>query len=221
MPEDKRLPKVVALLDAFSGDQIATTARRESSFLPTDLFGPLISALPLQQLVEECRDAGLHFWGTYDERAPFREAVANETYLTLMPRSRLEVAQIVDAIRPNQFHRLLLGKRAAPAPPWNEPDGLAGWRPVLARHLRTLRLPKRRGPWRATRTFKVRSRPTNMLLELRTNDWVLEVLRQSQGKKSLGSILAESGGSIRNATLLQHLYLLHHLYLLNFEPPNR
>ncbi len=67
--------------------------------------------------------------------------------------------------------------------------------------------------------LKMRSPLLNLQVELRTREWIVEVLRESCGEMSLGQILTQSRGSIRNATLQKHLYLLHQLYLLNFLPP--
>ena len=219
MPNEPRLPKVIAALDSLTHEGVAPVSQREASFLPTDLFGPLIRNTALKELLAECERSGLHFLGMHDQHAPFRGTVANETYLTLMPRSRAEIAQLVDTVRPAGFHKLLLSKRRAPQPPWENPQELADWRPSLAPHLRKHPLPSRRTSWNALRSFTMRSVVMNIELELRTSERLWEVLRQSRGERSLRDILSRTRASVRNRTVHQHLYLLHQLYLLNFLPP--
>lgn len=219
MPSDRNLPKVIALFDSLSDDMIAEPARREPSFLPTDLFGPFIRTASLREWVHDAARAGLHFLGAEEGETPFRKTVANESYDVLWPRSRAEVAQLGDDLRPTQFHRILLTKREVPAIPWNRPQELAGWRPTMAPHLRAHRWPGRRGPWKTLRRLIIRSPLFNLQTELRTPEWIVEVIRQSRGEISLGAILAGSRGSMKSQTLRKHLYLLHQLYLLNFLPP--
>jgi SAM-dependent methyltransferase len=221
MPEDKRLSKVLALLDSLSREEIVPMARREPSFLPTDLFGPFISTSSLREWIEDSARAGLHFLGAHIDHPPFKGTVNNESYTAFMPQSRAAVAQVIDIISPVQFHRLLLSRDVAPSPPWDRPHELARWRPTLATHLRNHRLPKLRGAWKAIRTIKIKSELTNTQLELRTREWIVEVLRQSHGEMSLADILAKSHGSIRSEALRKHLYLLHQLYFLNFATPKR
>lgn len=219
MPKNERLPNVVALLDSISGDALGQIAKEEASFLPTDLFGPLIQNVGLKELLAKCRASGLHFLGVHDHHRPFRSCVGNESYLALMPRSRAAVAEIIDALRPAGFHRLLLTKNAPVEPPWDACDELAAWRPSLAPHLREHRLPTTRPPWRWLREFTIKSVVMNLRLDLRTSGHVWELLRCSGGADTLGEILARTRGSLRDPTVRKHLYLLHQLYLLDLLPP--
>ena len=219
MPDDERLPAVVELLDTLTDDGIAPVSKREASFLPTDLFGPLIRTTSLQDFLAECESAGLHFLASQDARSPFRLAVNNESYRTLIPRSRAAVALIMDAIQPRGFHNLLLSKRVPISPPWDSPDDVAGWSPRMPEHAALSRVPRLRKSATGMRKANVRSVPMNIQVELRSPAWLLEVLRQSDGRRALGALVAESGGSMRNGTLRKHLFLLHQLYLLEMIPP--
>lgn len=215
---DAKLTKVLALLNAAAGENIAAIARQERSFLATDLFGPLIRTCSLRQLLEACRNVGLHFLGAYEPQAPFRSTVNNESYTALIPRSRAAVAELLDTVAASRFHRLLVSKDATPAPPWSEPEDLARWRPLATKALRESPLPKRRGWGGAMQTLTIKNPLLEMQLELRTKRWI-DALRGSRGEKSLGALVRQAGGSIRNATLRKHLFLLHQLYLLNFRSP--
>jgi hypothetical protein len=59
----------------------------------------------------------------------------------------------------------------------------------------------------------------NIEVQLRSPAWLLEVLRQSDGRRALGPLVAENRGAMRSGTLRKHLFLLHQLYLLEMIPP--
>ena len=219
MPARERLTEVIALLNSMSGDGLVSVAKQEASFLPTDLFGPLIQAVGLKQLLAKGCASGLHFLGVHDNHQAFRACVDNEAYRTLMPRSRATVAEISDTLRPAGFHRLLLTRRPALEPPWDALEELAGWRPSLAPHLRQHSWPATRRPWSRLREFTIRSVVMNLKLELRTSGHVCELLRRSRGTETLEQLLARTHGAVRNTTVRKHLYLLHQLYLLDLLPP--
>ena len=184
-----------------------------------DLFGPLIRNLPLRDWVEMGARAGLHLLASKAASQMFRSAINNESFTFLVPRSRADLAQMLDILKPVSFHRLLFANRRPPAPPWEKVSELMKWRPLLAPHLRNRRWPRHRGRWETLRDLKIKTPATNALIELRVAEWLLEILRNSQGQVSLRQVLRGVGTAFNVRLLVQQLYLLHHLDVLSLEEP--
>jgi len=164
-------------------------------------------------------DAGLHLRGDYAAHHALRPAINNGSCGLLMPRSRAEVAELVDVLAPLPFHRAVFTRHPEARPPWEDPDKLLAWRPVLTTAFRRQRWPKRRGAWDTLRTLKIKSPTTNTLIEMRLPEWEMEILRRSDGHPPLRTILAVVSPSPRPTTLRHALYLLYHLAVLNLHPP--
>lgn len=219
MPDRAGLRKTLALLDAISETEICSIARSEPAYLSGDLFGPFIRNLPLQDWVDVSAQVGLHFIASDAVSRGFRPAINNETFDLLMPRSRADLAQILDILQPTSFHRLLFAKRPYPTPPWKNANELLDWRPLLAPHLRARRWPRRHRRWGTVRDLKIRTPATNTLIELRVAEWLLEILRNGHGRLSLRQILRAVGARFNSALLKRQLYLLHHLDVLSLKEP--
>jgi SAM-dependent methyltransferase len=219
MPNCPGLRKTLALLDTISETEICSVARAEPAYLSGDLFGPLIRNLPLRDWVDISTRAGLHLLASYAASRGFRSAINNETFHLLVPRSRADLAKILDILQPASFHRLVFAKRPRATPPWTSGNELLDWRPSLAPHLRNRRWPWHRGRWETLRTVKIRTPATNTLIELRVAEWLLEILRNSQGLLSLRQILRSVGSRFNSVLLQRQLYLLHHLDILSLEEP--
>jgi SAM-dependent methyltransferase len=214
-----QLRRILSLMDALAGNGVIQLAKREPEYLAGDLFGPLILNLPLANWVKMARKAGLHLRGNYTSHRMLRSAINNGTCELLMPRSRADVAELLDILVPLPFHRAVFAKQPEARPPWEEPDKLLAWRPVVTPALRRYRWPKHRGSWNTFRNLKIKSPTTNTLIELRVPEWELEILRKSDGVLPLCAILAGVVPPPQPITLRRELYLLYHLALLNFFPP--
>jgi SAM-dependent methyltransferase len=219
MRDCARLRNILALLDTVSGTEICALAKKEPAYLPGDLFGPLVRNLPLRDWIEISARAGLHFLASEAASFMFRSAINNKSFHHLIPRSRADLAQMLDVLRPTLFHRLVFAHRAAARPPWTDVNELLDWRPLLVPHLRKYRWPTRRGHWETLRDLKIKTSATNTLIELRVAEWLIEILRNSDGRRSLRQILRTAGARFKPAVLQQHLYLLHHLDVLSFKRP--
>ena len=151
--------------------------------------------------------------------AIIRGAINNKSFEVLFPRSRAEVARLLDILQPASFHQLIFTARREALPPWQSRDHLMTWRPITSIHLRGKRWPKRRGSWNTLRDLKIKMPQTNTLIKLRLPEWELEILRNAGGERTLREILAPVRRTINYGTVAQQLYLLHHLNVLNFAPP--
>ena len=219
MSDGAGLRKILGLLDTLSESDICSIARREPAYLSGDLFGPLIRNLPLKEWTEICAQAGLHFLASHAASRGFHSVINKGMFHLLMPRSRADLAQLLDILQPTSFHRLLFGHRRRPIPPWSHGNDLLGWRPLLTPHLRNRRWPRRRGQWQTLRPLTIKMPATNTLIELQVPEWLLEILRNSQGLLPLRQILRVVESRFTFALLQRQLYLLHHLDLLSLEEP--
>ena len=221
MPDNPRLRPIIALLDHLSDSEIGRVARREPAFLSGDLFGPLLHNWPLADWVNVCAAADLHLAASHATGRAVREAINHDLFQHLLPRSRAEMALMVDLLQPDSFHRLLFTKQPLPSLPWKNISQLCRWRPLLAPHLHRQHWPKHRGRWTVLRNYQIKIAATNTRLDLRVPAWLIQILRQSRGQKSLGQILREIAVPISSAELQRQLYVLYHLDLVNLEKPQR
>jgi len=213
----RELRRILRLHDAIIEEPANDLARRKPGYLASDLFGPLIHNLPLKDWIGICRQAGLHLLGCYGKLRPLRPVLNSNLHLLLMPRSRAEVCELVDMLVPAGFHRLLLSRRRPAEPPWDDPETLLDWRPVIT-EIYQHRWPRRRGSWRALRSVKLKSPSTNTLMELCAPEWVLEVLRQSDGKRSFREILDGISTPVPSVSLSQRVYQFYQAMLINLLP---
>jgi hypothetical protein len=219
MLDGARLRKTLSLLDNLSATEICSIAKREPALLSGDLFGPLIRNLSLRDWVAMCARADLHFLASAAVSFFVRPVINHGSFPHLIPRTRADISLLMDILQPASFHALLFCKRPPSSPPWANVGALLHWRPLLAPHLRKHRWPRHRGAWKTQRTFKIKTPATNTLIHLRVPEWLLEILRQSQGQRPLRQILRLIGGRINYRELQQQLYLLHHLDVLSLEEP--
>jgi SAM-dependent methyltransferase len=107
---------------------------------------------------------------------------------------------------PVSFHRAVFMAQPEALPPWDNPDKLPAWRPVVTPALREHRWPTRRRAWHTLRNLKIKSPATNTLIELSLPEWVLEILRGCDGTRPLRAILSKrplrpiTPGSAANST---------------------
>ena len=214
--DGRGLRSILKLFDALAGHSTGTIARKTPEYLASDLFCPLIHNWPLADWTRHCREAGLHFLGNYSMHRTLHMALNDDVFHLLMPRSRAAVAELADVLNPATFHRAIFAARPPADPPWEDRDRLLGCYPVLTDVYRH-QWPKRRRSWADLRSLEIRSTEMNAIVELHVPHWEVEILRQSNGRKSLREILAEIPQRVTFQSLREQLYQLHHLWVLNFE----
>lgn len=199
-----------------AGDPRCQNLKHGASYLSSDLFTPLMRNLPLSDWVRRCERAGLHFRASYAGSRLLRPAVNSGMSGLLLPRSRGEVAELLETLRPGAFHELIFTRHPEVTPPWRNARDFLKWRPLRTEYMRRFKWPSRRGG----RVFQLENRAANIAIELRGARWELELLRASDGAHSIGEILAHFTPAIAPAVLRSQLYLFYLLDLLNFLPPS-
>ena len=213
-----RLRQLLKLCDAILGNKGASClANKPASYLASDLFGPLIRNLPLSDWISMARDAGLYFQSNYSAYRVLRRTMEQDFPQFLIPRSRGELCELVEKLAPSSFHQILFTRRPPVNPPWEGHDALLAWRPILTR-LYTVRVPKRARQWQALRVVTMKSPSTDSRLDWRMPEWGLEILRRSDGKRTLREIVQKLAEPIRRDLLQKQLYQLHQLLIINLLP---
>jgi SAM-dependent methyltransferase len=212
------LRRLLALCDVAAGHGARRIARQDAGFLAGDLFGALNQSLPLAQWNRIARRAGLYCRGSFATLTALRGALEDNLLELLMPRGRAKVAELLDWLSPISFHWLVFTQAEPANPPWGEVDELLGWRPKRT-PLYEARWPKRRPTSRPPQRLILTSKPTNALVELRVPGWELEILKRSNGSRSLRQILASIPAKPPAKTLISQLYALYQLAVLDLLAP--
>ena len=217
--ESRRLRQLLQMSDSLLGREgEARLAKRPAGYLAGDLFGPVIHNLPLGKWIAMAATAKLHLQGDYGAYHLLRRVLENDLAPLLMPLSRAEQCELVDALAPASFHSLLFMRRPAIEPPWKDTEALLEWRTVRT-NLHQVRLPKRTGSWGALRKVTFRSAATNTRMDCELPEWELEILRRSDGTSSLRSVVQNIPFSIPRETLRRQLFILTQLLAIQLRPP--
>jgi ubiquinone/menaquinone biosynthesis C-methylase UbiE len=212
------LRPLLKLFEVLSGCHSGEIADRNAGYLASALFGPLIHDWSLRQWVQLYRPAELHLLGSYSIFRPLRAAFQDELYRALMPRSRAQVVELFEKLKPSGFHRLILSRQPELRPPWKDLNKLRNWRPVLTQ-LYEWKWPRKTQGWATLRKVSLKSPSINTLVELPLLEWQVEVFRRSNGKNSIGDILQSLPVQTHPSPLRDHLYLLYQLAAMNLLPP--
>lgn len=216
--EGSYLRKVLKLWDVIADHRRDTQiARLSDGCLAGDLFGPVVNNLPLSAWVGLAREVGLCFQGNYSSWRALRSAMEKDFSKLLIPKSRAEVGELLEFLIPACFHRLLFTRQAAANPPWENKEALRAWHPVLT-NLYAVRLPKRWLAQQALRRATFKSPALNTRLDWKMPEWEVGILRQSNGRRTLGTILEQIPASVPQNLLRQQLYVLHQLLVITLVP---
>ena len=215
-PGGERLARHLKFTASLAGDGAGRLLRRGPAYLASDLFGALIHNRSLIQWVRMCRAAGLHFRADHGTRRLLWPAINDGSIEMFLPRSRGEVAELLDVLRPGSFYWLIFSRQQEVLPPWCKPVELLKWRPLRTKEFDGFKWPARPG----ARVFKLESRASNISIELRGARWEVDVLRESNGERSLREILGPLKPTVAPATVRAQLYLFYLLDLLNLTPPD-
>lgn len=213
------LRKILATSDALLGSSDSLrVARFSPELLASDLFGTFIQNLPMGDWMGMASRSGLHFQGSMGGWLRMRRSMEKGMAASLMPRSRAQVHELMEMLTPGAFHSLVFTKQPDMSVPWEDSEALLKWRPALTAVYRTA-LPRRGRSWQTMRKFKLESRATNTRLDWRMPEWELEILRKSNGKRTLGEIVERIDLAIAPDLLQSQLYVLYQLLVIGLLPP--
>lgn len=213
---ERRHRRCLKLAAALSGESAARLLRHGPAYLASDLFGALITNRPLADWARMARRVGLHLCSNFGLQRALWPAINGGLFEAFLPRGRGEVAQLLDLIRPAAFYRLVFSRRPEPVVPWQEHARLLEWRPLRSEFLRHFQWPRK-----SARIFRLENVRANILIELRGAGWEIDLLRASDGVRSLRELVAALPSPPSPAALRTQLYLFYLLELLNLSPPSK
>jgi SAM-dependent methyltransferase len=218
--DSPRLRRVLKLCDSVvSADGFPRVSGHGPEFLAGDVFGALNRSLPLARWVALGRGAGLHFRGNLAAIRLFRRIAENDLDPLLLPRSRAQVAELLESLSPSQFHRLLFSRVPEANPPWADGRRLGQWSLVPTR-LFKMALPK---PPRVVRDrlrpLRVASRLLRLSVTWKMPEWELDLLARGDGRRPLAEVLRRIPLAVPFRELRRQLFLLYQLGAINLIPP--
>jgi len=218
--ESTRVRNVLRLCDSVvSTDGLPRIAEHRPEFLASDIFGALNQSLTLSRWAHLGRRAGLHLLGNWASIRLFRRVAEAGQHPLLIPRSRAQVASLLERLSPSQFHRLLFAGSAEPNPPWRDRRRLGKWRVAVSRLYRVA-LPRRRGEVAdRVRNLTIESSALNLKMDWSMPEWELELLRRGDGSRSLEDVLGAIPLWVPLRELRNQLYLLQQLAVITLLPP--
>jgi SAM-dependent methyltransferase len=217
--EETRLRELLGvwdrLLESHGGPRLPN---KRTGYLAGDLFGPLFHNWSLERWVRTARKAGLlHFSDSYSCWRKRRSLMEGDHALLLMPRSRADVSLLLDVIVPEMFHRLLFVKQRPWNPPWENHQALLNSRPVLS-PLYSLSISRHSRPTGGLTKATLKSRPLNTRLDWKLPAWEAEILRQSDGRRTLREILRAARVAAPRKIMREQLYIMYQLLVLSLIP---
>ncbi len=215
--EGRRVRDVLRVCDALSVYPPTPIASKPAGFLAGDLFGPMNRAISLSEWKALYSRAGLHLLGSYHAFFAIRRVLNGDLHPVLMPKSRTEISELVDALQPASFHQLVLARRPSPRIPWHDARKILRCRPIRTA-LYAIRLPRGRAPWKDLRRVTLESRATMTGATLNVPQWEVEILKNCDGERSLLELLRPVRSKIPAATVSEAMYLLYQLTALNLLP---
>ena len=217
LPEDDRLRQVLNLCEALTGVALNLIAKQGAEYLAGDLFGPLIQSWPLAKWTALGRGAGLHFCGSWGAQRNLRRVLNENLEEILLPRSRPQAHELAEQLAPSSFHWLVFTRRPVFHPPWLTREKLLRCR-IIETKLYSRGWPRRRRAWKSLRQVELKSPASNTLVELRVPEWLIEILRETDGRHTILSRLHAVPLHIPLSDLVRELYRLYLLALINLCP---
>ncbi len=212
--------RLLKLCDAIAeGRSLRHSSTLAPVLLAGDVFGPLIHDLSLSVWARMARRAGLWMQASYHHQLALRRLFQRPISQMLMPKSRAEICEVADTLRPTGFHRLLFSRIRPTRPPWKSARGLLQWSACQTGLYQFCLPPKRTHSTRRLRKVIGTSKSIGSQLEWRMPDWEIEILRHNDGRLSLDEILSGSSESVSYPLLRDELYRLYQLDVINLLPP--
>ncbi|MBJ7390164.1 MAG: methyltransferase [Chthoniobacterales bacterium] len=211
-----------------SGDEEAGKVRRllaaMGNFLSAapelagDADGRADQTAPIVAWLDRASAAGLHLRAsTLTAKALPRALVSGQTSL-LAAFSTPSLVSLLDGFLQPASVEMVFTRTAHREPPWRNPDELREWRPVC-RYLPLAKLQPLEPPWDGMAAVEVEIQgilePQNFTL----SRYLLEILRRSDGEKSLGELMQGIAHEADPATLVPGLHFLHNAFILELQEP--
>ncbi|MBJ7326706.1 MAG: class I SAM-dependent methyltransferase [Chthoniobacterales bacterium] len=204
---------VIKLLAGLGGFLPANT--REISL---ELKGEGTGPAPLAAWLDRAGAAGLNLRATTltAKTLPASLSAGGTKLLSsfLLPR----LAILLDQFLAPASVEMVFSRQPVPAVPWDEPEALLDWRPV-SRFLPLGKLQEMGEPWNGLAGIEVEITGVLAPQNFTLSHYLVELIRRSDGQKTLSQITAEIPHEISAADLVGALHFLHHSFILELQEP--
>ena len=212
--DNVQLRQLLRLCDLIGRERLSVhCAKFPAGRLAGDLFGPVLHSLSLSRWLRVFHRTELHFQASFHAQHELRRVLQKDVSRLLVPKSRAQACEIVDALRPASFHRLVFTRSRAINPPWKNEKQLLEWRAVKTALYRFRLPPKSSKSPHALQDVVLTSEPIRTRLEGRMPNWGIEILRQANGRFRLADIVSQT--ALPFALLRDQLYRFYQLNVIN------
>lgn len=186
--------------------------------LARELQGGGTGPAPLAAWLDRAGAAGLHLRATTltAKSLPGSLAAGGTTPLCSFPLGDLAV--LLDNFLAPASVELVFSRRSVPDVPWGNPETLRDWRPV-SRFLPLAKLPEMQEPWNGLAGIEVEIHGVLSPQNFTLSRYLVELIRRSDGSKSLAELMAGIPHEIDIAELVGALHFLHHSFILELQEP--
>jgi SAM-dependent methyltransferase len=182
--------------------------------LGTEAAGPA----PAAAWLDRASAAGLHLRASTITAQALPPALLSGQTSLLSAFSTPKLVALLDGFLQPASIEMVFARTAHREPPWRNPDELCDWRPIC-RYLPLAKLQPLEPPWDGMAAVEVEIQgilePQNFTL----SRYLLEILRRSDGKKSLGEIMQGIDHEADTAILVPGLHFLHNAFILELQAP--
>ena len=212
-----------------SGDEEAGKVRRllaaMGNFLSgapepaEDADGRADTTAPVVAWLDRASAAGLHLRATTLTAKSLPPALASGQSGLLASFELPKLLAWLDPFLQPASIEMVFSRSPHREPPWRNPDQLLAWRPIC-RFLPLGKLPPLEPPWDGAAGVEVEIHgilePQNFTL----SRYLLEILRRSDGNKTLGELMAGIPHETDAATIVPGLHFLHRAFILELLAPS-
>lgn len=204
---------VVKLLAGLGGFLPANT--RE---LPREVQGEGTGPAPLAAWLDRAGAAGLNLRATTltAKSLPASLRAGGTKLLSSFPLPRLAI--LLDKFLAPASVEMVFSRQPVSDVPWSEPEALLDWRPV-SRFLPLGKLQEMREPWNGLAGIEVEITGVLAPQNFTLSHYLVELIRRSDGQKTLSQITSEIPHEISAADLVGALHFLHHSFILELQEP--
>lgn len=209
------------------GEEVAKVRRllaAMGNFLPTateageEAGSPASGTVPAVVWLDRASAAGLHLRATTLTAKSLPPALASGQSGLLASFELPKLLAWLDPFLQPASVELVFSRSPHREPPWRDPDQLLAWRPIC-RFLPLGKLPPLKPPWDGMASVEVEIHGVLEPQSFNLSCYLLEILRRSDGKTSLGELMAGIPHETDAATLVPGLHFLHRAFILELQAP--
>jgi SAM-dependent methyltransferase len=211
--EDAEGQAVVRMLAGLGGFPSAN-----GQALPEEFKGGGTGPAPLAAWLDRAAAAGLHLRATSLTAKTLPATLNSGGTKSLAAFSNPKLGIFLDAFLQPGSVELVFARTPPVEVPWSDPELLRDWRPV-SRFLPLAKLPEMTEPWNGLASVEVEIHGVLDPQSFTLSHYLLELIRRSDGTKTLGDLMAEIPHETDIAGLVPALHFLHHAFILELQQP--